>query len=160
MDFSDVTTTFSLLFFLIGVVLLVMIPFVVKDTKFERTLFKWMTFLGPILVFGFLIVFVSFESALVSSLAEVISLLLLAVMTAEFLFISVFITVPFHMIGTLVDRGSSHAPQSALTFGQIAHWVIGIGLLIYGIYALVMHVLHSKHDHADHEPSAETQVEA
>lgn len=160
LDFSNTSTIFSLLFFLIGVALIVMIPFVVKDTKFEKVPFKWMTFLGPILVFAFLILFEKYEVALVSSLAEVVALLLLAVMTARFLFISVFIIVPFHMIGTLVARGSSNAPQPALPFGTIAYWVIGIGLLIFGIYALVMHILHSKHDHVDHEPSAETQVEA
>ena len=156
MDFSNPEITFNLLFFLIGVVLMVMLPFVMKDTKFERTPFKWLSYLGPILVFGFLILFVSFESALVSFLVEVISLLLLSIMTARLLFISVFVVVPFDMIDYLVDS-SDRVGGVVLSFGQVAYWVIGILLLAFGIYALIVHIHHAKHE--KHEDTSKPEQE-
>ena len=133
-----------------------MLVFVAKETKFESTPFKWLSFLDPILVFAYLILFDSFSNALITSLAEVVASLLLAAMTAELLFISVFVRVPFAIIITIIES-NGNGPKPTITFGLVLEWVLGILLLAYGIYALIVHIRHSRHE--KHEDIPQPQKE-
>lgn len=156
MDFGQAGTIFGLLFFLLAIGLIVMLVFVAKETKFESTPFKWLSFLDPILVFAYLILFDSFSNALITSLAEVVASLLLAAMTAELLFISVFVRVPFAIIITIIES-TGNGPKPTITFGLVLEWVLGILLLAYGIYALIVHIRHSRHE--KHEDIPQPQKE-
>ena len=157
-DFSLYTTIFYMLFFLVSIAIIVALVFTIPDTEFTKPELKVMGFLGPIIVFTFLMLFSTYSTALVSAGAEVVALLLAAVMTAEFLFIAVFAVVPFDMIQKLVNPG--YGPNSGVTFWDVLYWVVGIALIAYGIYALVMHILHSKHESEEdsiESPSNEEQ---
>ena len=62
-------------------------------------------------------------------------------MTAEFLFLSVFISVPFDFVQLVVN-------DEVQTLDYV-YLVVGVGLLLYGVYALIAHIKHAQHE--EHE---------
>ncbi|MGI6781618.1 MAG: hypothetical protein ACOX56_02120 [Acholeplasmataceae bacterium] len=137
---NNVGEVFNIIFAVLLVVSIIAIIFQASDTNFVGTKFELKSFVGPLIVLAFLLVFSNYGNAVISSLAEIVSLLLMAVMTAEFLFLSVFIMIPFEFIQAAVDGVE-------LTFNWYLYLVVGVILLGYGIYALVTHIQHAKHDH-------------
>jgi len=141
-EFDVATDYFYLIFAILLVVSVVALILEANNTQFVGSKYNFKTFLGPLLVLSFLLLFnrgkSPAETAIISSLAEVISLLLLAVMTAEFLFISVFISVPFDFVQLVVND-----EVQALDY---VYLVVGVGLLLYGVYALIAHIKHAQHE--------------
>ncbi len=131
-DFTNVSMIFGMLFTILSVVIIVLLIYEVIDYEYQNVEFKVHHFIDPIIVLAFLTVFYTFEKGFIYSMAELISFSLLAIMSAEFLFISVFIATPFHMVDHFTTNNGN-----TTTFWHIAYWAIGITLLIYGIYALI-----------------------
>ena len=135
---NEVGEIFYFIFAIMLIISIVTLILQANNTPFVGQRYDLKSFVGPLLVLIFLLVFSSYDTAIISSLAEVASLLLLAVMTAEFLFLSVFITVPFDFIQRVVNNDD-------ILFVNILHLIVGLLLLAYGVYALITHIKHSHH---------------
>lgn len=85
--------------------------------------------LNPLIVLSFLMLYSTYENAVVASLSEILALALAAYITAKLLFVSVFINVPFMFIQRLANGGN-------VNLAVITHFLLGLLLLVYGCYLL------------------------
>ena len=137
--YDSLDGVFSILFTLLAVGAIVAIILQLYEFESFRTKITLKNFAGPLIVLVYLLVFSSYSNAIISSMTEVFAILLLADLTAEFLFLSVFIAGPFNFI-QLVANGNE------LKFFDYLYVIVSILLFGYGVYALINHWRHSKHE--------------
>lgn len=138
-DVSGAVGVFYVLFAILAIVSIVALILEANETRFVSSKYEFKTFLGPLLVFIFLFLFNDPSVAIIAAMAEIISLLLMAVITEDFLFLSFFITVPFKFVQKRVNGVD-------VTAFEVIYLVLGVELFIYGVYALITQIKHASHE--------------
>lgn len=121
-DSDGLTETFDFIFALLSVAVIAAI--LIQINKLDLKML-----LNPLIVLTFLMLYSTYENAVVASLSEILALALAAYITAKLLFVSVFINVPFMFIQRLANGGN-------VNLAVITHFLLGLLLLVYGCYLL------------------------
>ena len=128
-DSDGLTETFDFIFALLSVAVIAAILIQINKSKLVINKLDLKMLLNPLIVLTFLMLYSTYENAVVASLSEILALALAAYITAKLLFVSVFINVPFMFIQRLANGGN-------VNLAVITHFLLGLLLLVYGCYLL------------------------
>lgn len=128
-DLDGLTETFDFIFALLSVAVIAAILIQTNKSKLVINKLDLKMLLNPLIVLTFLMLYSTYENAVVASLSEILALALAAYITAKLLFVSVFINVPFMFIQRLANGGN-------VNLAVITHFLLGLLLLVYGCYLL------------------------
>ena len=128
-DLDGLTETFDFIFALLSVAVIAAILIQINKSKLVINKLDLKMLLNPLIVLTFLMLYSTYENAVVASLSEILALALAAYITAKLLFVSVFINVPFMFIQKLANGDN-------VNLAVITHFLLGLLLLVYGCYLL------------------------